>query len=176
MGLPCIPKRGPHAVDLSPSFQDIESLTMQLRQKELELEHIRSQPDHEKDQEIHRLRSALVEKERCDATRAVLCSSLAEEADQLRGQLSSTVKMCQDLLTRLDRGKEGGEVAKVVAQQRNSRAVGVMLGRLTVKLGFLGTFFLLLLHMFSHQSLPKLTSKCVNCRRRTSSWSSVWPM
>lgn len=162
-----------------PSLQDIESLTKQLREKELELEHIRSQPEHEKDQEIHRLRSALVEKERCDATRAVLCSSLAEEADQLRGQLSSTVKMCQDLLTRLERGKEGSDVTRAVARERNSRAVCVMLGRLTVNLGFLGTFFLLLLHMFRQQSPPNLTAltpKCVNCRRRTSSWSSVWPM
>lgn len=113
-----------------PSFQDIESLTKRLREKELELEHVRSQPDHEKDQEIHRLRSALAEKERCDATRVVLCSSLAEEADQLRGQLGSTVKMCQDLLARLERGKEEGDVARVVAQERNSRAVCVMLGRL----------------------------------------------
>ncbi|CAF96581.1 unnamed protein product [Tetraodon nigroviridis] len=103
--------------------EDIESLTKRLREKELELEHVRSQPDHEKDQEIHRLRSALAEKERCDATRVVLCSSLAEEADQLRGQLGSTVKMCQDLLARLERGKEEGDVARVVAQERNSRAV-----------------------------------------------------
>lgn len=156
-----------------PSFQDIESLTKQLKEKELELEHIRSQPDYEKDQEIHRLRSALVEKERCDATRAVLCSSLAEEADQLRGQLSSTVKMCQDLLTRLERGKEGGDVARVLAQEGNSRAVRVMLGCLTGNLGFLGTFFLplFLLRMFRHQSLnlTALTAKCVNYRRRTSS-------
>lgn len=154
-----------------PSFQDIKSLTKRLGEKELELEQVRSQPDHEKDQEIHRLRSALMEKERCDATRAVLCSSLAEEADQLRGQLSSTVKMCQDLLTRLERGKEGGDVAKVAAQERNSRAVCVMLGRLTVNLGFLGTFFLLL-HMFRQQSPPNLTAltpKCANCRRKTSS-------
>lgn len=169
MGFHCTPKRGPHAGDLSPSFQDIERLTTRLKQKELELEHIRSQPDHEKDQQIHRLRSALVEKERCDATRAVLCSSLAEEADQLRGQLSSTVKMCQDLLTRLDRGQEGDEAAKAVAQQRNSRAVGVMPGSLTVNLDFLGTFFLLLRHVFSHQSPPNLTAKCTNFRRRTSS-------
>lgn len=155
-----------------PSFQDIESLTKRLREKDLELEHVRSQPEHQKDQEIHRLRSALAEKERCDATRAVLCSSLAEEADQLRGQLSSTVKMCQDLLTRLERGKEGGDVARAAALERNSRAVRVMLGRLTVNLGFLGTFFLLLLRSFRRQRPPNLTvltPKCANCRRRTSS-------
>lgn len=160
---------------ISPlSFQDIESLTKQLREKELELEHIREQPDHEKDQEIHKLRSALVEKERCDATRAVLCTSLAEETDQLWGQLTSTVKMCQDLLTRLERGTEAGDVAKVVVKERNSTAVCVMLRHLTVNLGFLGTFFslLLLLHMFRHQRPPNLTAltpKCANCRRRTSS-------
>lgn len=155
---------------ISPlSFQDMERLTKRLREKEQELEHIRAQPDHEKDQEIHRLRSALVEKERCDATRAVLCSSLAEEADQLRGQLSSTVKMCQDLLTRLEGGNEGSEAAKALAQERNSRTVCVMLGRLNVRLGFLGTFFSLLLRVFRHQSPQSLTPKFANCRRRTSS-------
>lgn len=107
-----------------PSLQEMERLTAQIRDKEWELEHIRSQPDHKKDQEIHRLRSALVEKERCEATRTVLCTSLAEEADQLRGQLSSTVKMCQDLLTRLERGKDGEDTT---AQQGHSKAVCMMM-------------------------------------------------
>lgn len=110
------------------SLQDIQRLTEQLREKELELERIRCRPDHEKDQEIHQLRSALAEKERCEATRAVLCSSLAEEADQLRSQLSSTVKTCQDLLIRLDQGKEGGDATMMAAQQRNPQSVRVTLG------------------------------------------------
>lgn len=104
---------------------------MQLRDKELELERVRCQPDHEKDQEIHGLRSALEEKERAEATRAVLCTSLAEEADQLRGQLGATVKVCQELLARLEKGKKGGggggggggEEAGVVSQQQNAKEV-----------------------------------------------------
>uniref|UniRef100_A0A3P9MS73 TNFAIP3-interacting protein 2 n=1 Tax=Poecilia reticulata TaxID=8081 RepID=A0A3P9MS73_POERE len=91
---------------------EIQRLTAQIREKELELERIRSQPDHEKDREIQRLRAALEERERAEATRSVLCSSLAEEADQLRGQLGATVKVCQELLARLEREKKGtgGEV------------------------------------------------------------------
>uniref|UniRef100_A0A3Q0S1P9 TNFAIP3 interacting protein 2 n=1 Tax=Amphilophus citrinellus TaxID=61819 RepID=A0A3Q0S1P9_AMPCI len=83
-------------------------LNAQLREKELELETIRCQPDHEKDQEIQRLRAALQERDRAEATRNVLCTSLAEEADQLRGQLSTTVKVCQELMTRLQKDKRGG--------------------------------------------------------------------
>lgn len=100
-----------------PSSQEIQRLTAQVREKELELESVRCQPDHEKDQEIQRLRSALEEKERSEATRAVLCTSLAEEADQLRSQLGTTVKVCQELLARMEKGKAGGEEADVVAQQ-----------------------------------------------------------
>lgn len=106
------------------SLQEMERLTAQIRDKEGELERIRSQPDHEKDREIHRLRSALVEKERCEATRTVLCTSLAEEADQLRGQLGSMVKMCQDMMTRLERGKDSEDTT---AQQRHSKTVCMML-------------------------------------------------
>lgn len=101
---------------------------MQLREKDLELERVRCQPDHEKDQEIHWLRAALEEKERAEATRAVLCTSLAEEADQLRSQLGATVKVCQELLARLEKGKMGGgggggEEAGVVSQQQNAKEV-----------------------------------------------------
>lgn len=94
---------------------------MQLREKELELESVRCQPDHEKDQEIQRLRSALQERERSEATRAVLCTSLAEEADQLRSQLGATVKVCQELLARLEKEKKagGGEVEDVALQQKS---------------------------------------------------------
>lgn len=94
---------------------------MQLREKELELESVRCQPDHEKDQEIQKLRSALEDRERSEATRAVLCSSLAEEADQLRSQLGATVKVCQELLARLEKEKKGGggEVEDVALQQKS---------------------------------------------------------
>lgn len=95
---------------------------MLLREKELELERVRCQPDHEKDQEIQRLRTALAEKERTEATRSVLCTSLAEEADQLRGQLGATVKVCQELLSRLEEkkgaGERGGEVVEMPQQQK----------------------------------------------------------
>lgn len=100
-----------------PSSQEIQRLTAQVREKELELESVRCQPDHEKDQEIQRLRSALEEKERSEATRAVLCTSLAEEGDQLRSQLGATVKVCKELLARMEKGKAGGEEADIVAQQ-----------------------------------------------------------
>uniref|UniRef100_A0A3B3US47 TNFAIP3-interacting protein 2 n=1 Tax=Poecilia latipinna TaxID=48699 RepID=A0A3B3US47_9TELE len=98
--------------EVNPGAREIQRLTAQIREKELELERIRSQPDHEKDWEIQRLRTALEERERTEATRSVLCSSLAEEADQLRGQLGATVKVCQELLARLEREKQGtgGEV------------------------------------------------------------------
>ncbi|KAF0037208.1 hypothetical protein F2P81_010082 [Scophthalmus maximus] len=70
--------------------EEIQRLSVQLREKELELESVRCQPEHEKEREIQRLRSALEERERAEATRAVLCTSLVEEADQLRGQLESS--------------------------------------------------------------------------------------
>ncbi|XP_037546220.1 TNFAIP3-interacting protein 2 [Nematolebias whitei] len=102
--------------------EEIQRLNLQLREKELELESIRCQPGHEKDREIHRLRSVLEEKERAEATRTVLCTSLAEEAEQLRGQLSATVKVCQELLARLEKEKKedrrGGEVEEMFQQQQ----------------------------------------------------------
>lgn len=111
------------SLTLSHPFQEIQGLTTRLREKELELENVRCQPGHEKDQEIQRLRSSLEEKEQSEATRAVLCTSLVEEAEQLRGQLAATVKVCQDLLTRMEKGKQAGEEAEVVAQQQNANEV-----------------------------------------------------
>ncbi|KAM6940373.1 TNFAIP3-interacting protein 2 [Xenentodon cancila] len=99
--------------------EEIQRLNAQLRERELELESVRSQPDHEKDQEIQRLRLALVERERAEATRTVLCTSLAEEAEQLRSQLGLTVKVCQELLARLENEKkEGRDVEEIVQQQK----------------------------------------------------------
>ncbi|XP_060942806.1 TNFAIP3-interacting protein 2 isoform X2 [Limanda limanda] len=97
--------------------EEIQRLTSHLREKDLELESVRCQPDHEKDREIQRLRSALEERERCEATRSVLCTSLVEEADQLRGQLGATVKVCQELLARLER-KDGGAVEEMPHQKK----------------------------------------------------------
>uniref|UniRef100_A0A3Q4GQM7 TNFAIP3-interacting protein 2 n=1 Tax=Neolamprologus brichardi TaxID=32507 RepID=A0A3Q4GQM7_NEOBR len=100
---------------------EIQRLNTQLREKELELETIRCQPDHEKDREIQRLRVALQEREQAEATRSVLCTSLAEEADQLRRQLGATVKVCQELMARLEKDKRGGgEVEDVALTQKNA--------------------------------------------------------
>lgn len=99
-------------------------MRQQLREKERELESVTHQPDHEKDQVIQRLRSALAERDRAQATRAVLCTSLAEEADQLRGQLGATVRVCQELLGRLEGEKKGGErVTEEVKMQQKAKEV-----------------------------------------------------
>ncbi|CAJ1052589.1 TNFAIP3-interacting protein 2 [Xyrichtys novacula] len=117
-------KRNDLELKASQQEEDIQRLTAQLREKDLELEKVRCQPDHEKDQEIQRLRTALEERERSEATRAVLCSSLAEEADQLRSQLGATVKVCQELLARLEIDKKRvGEVEDEVQLQRNKETM-----------------------------------------------------
>uniref|UniRef100_A0A3Q1FCI1 TNFAIP3-interacting protein 2 n=1 Tax=Acanthochromis polyacanthus TaxID=80966 RepID=A0A3Q1FCI1_9TELE len=104
--------------------EEIQRLNVNLGEKELELERVRCQPDHEKDREIQRLQSALEERERTETTRAVLCTSLAEEADQLRGQLGTTVKVCQELLARMEKGKReagGGDMEEEAAQQQKAK-------------------------------------------------------
>ncbi|XP_022594101.1 TNFAIP3-interacting protein 2 isoform X1 [Seriola dumerili] len=112
-------KRNDMEFKASRQEEEIQRLNVQLREKELELESVRCQPDHEKDQEIQRLRSALEERDRSEATRAVLCTSLAEEADQLRGQLGATVKVCQELLARLEKEKKGeGEMEEMAQLQK----------------------------------------------------------
>ncbi|XP_038855810.1 TNFAIP3-interacting protein 2-like isoform X2 [Salvelinus namaycush] len=106
------------------SQQEIQRLQQLLREMERELESVTRQPDHEKDQDIQRLRSALAERDRAQATRAVLCTSLAGEADQLRGQLGATVRVCQELLGRLEREKKGGErVTEEVKMQQKAKEV-----------------------------------------------------
>ncbi|XP_036969856.1 TNFAIP3-interacting protein 2 isoform X1 [Acanthopagrus latus] len=114
-------KRNDVEFKASRQAEEIQRLTVQLREKELELETVRCQPDHEKDQEIQRLRSALEDRKRAESTRAVLCTSLEEEADQLRSQLGATVKVCQELLARLEKEKKGGDEVEVVAQQQNAK-------------------------------------------------------
>lgn len=121
----CKLKQKKNELDLMAARQaeEIQRLNAQLREKELELETIRCQPDHEKDQEIQRLRAALQERDRAEATRNVLCTSLAEEADQLRSQLSVTVKVCQELITRLKNDKRGGEELEDMAQTQKNTEV-----------------------------------------------------
>lgn len=104
------------------------------------------QSDHEKDEEIQRLRSALEEKERSEATRVVLCTSLAEEADQLRSQLGATVKVCQELLARMEKEKKGGEEAEAACLQPNSKEVCVFVCVRAVLVVFLRTPCLFLHH------------------------------
>ncbi|XP_070683861.1 TNFAIP3-interacting protein 2 isoform X2 [Pempheris klunzingeri] len=114
-------KRNDMEFKASRQAEEIQRLTAELREKDLELERVRCQPDHEKDHEIHRLQSALEERERSEATRAVLCTSLAEEADQLRSQLGATVKVCQELLARLEKENKGDGEVEVVAQQQKAK-------------------------------------------------------
>ncbi|KAK2817253.1 hypothetical protein Q5P01_025444 [Channa striata] len=111
-------KRNDMEFKASRQDEEIQRLNVLLRQKELELENVRCQPEHEKDQEIHRLRLALEDRERSEATRAVLCTSLEEEANELRSQLAVTVKVCQELLGRLEKDKKGEEVEELLQQQR----------------------------------------------------------
>lgn len=87
------------------SFQEIQRLQDILKEKDQELEMIRHRPEQEKEREIQQLRSTLADKDRVQATRAVLCNSLAEEAEQLRAQLGATVQVCQELLGRLEKEK-----------------------------------------------------------------------
>ncbi|KAJ8001281.1 hypothetical protein DPEC_G00192690 [Dallia pectoralis] len=104
--------------------QQIQRLQQDLWEKEREIERITRRPDHEKDQEINRLRLALADRDRVQATRAVLCTSLAEEADQLRGQLGATVRVCQELLARLERPTTVGEtVTEEVEVQKKAKEI-----------------------------------------------------
>ncbi|XP_017556948.1 TNFAIP3-interacting protein 2 [Pygocentrus nattereri] len=93
------------AQKLDSSKREIQGLQHKLREKEQELESIRQRPEYEKDQEIQHLRSILAERDRAQATKDVLCNSLAEEAGQLKAQLGTTVRICQDLLGRLEKEK-----------------------------------------------------------------------
>ncbi|XP_033826270.1 TNFAIP3-interacting protein 2 isoform X2 [Periophthalmus magnuspinnatus] len=99
-------KRSELELKTSRQAQEIQTLRAECRQKEEELERVRHEAGHEKDEEIRRLHTALQEKERLEATRAVLCTSLTEEAQHLRSQLGATVKVCKDLLARLEKGLE----------------------------------------------------------------------
>jgi len=80
-------------------------LQEKLKEKDQELKTIRERPEQEKEREIQQLRSTLAERDRTQATRAVLCNSLAEEAEQLRAQLGATVQVCQELLGHMEKEK-----------------------------------------------------------------------
>ncbi|KAJ8262220.1 hypothetical protein GJAV_G00163950 [Gymnothorax javanicus] len=91
---------------------EIQQLQQHLREKDQEIARITCWPQREKDLEMQRLQRTLVEKERVQATREVLCNSLAEEADQLRAQLGATVGVCQELLRRLESKKRDGALGE----------------------------------------------------------------
>ncbi|XP_019718244.1 TNFAIP3-interacting protein 2 [Hippocampus comes] len=88
--------------------EEIQRLSEQLCQKDEQLESVKCgakspgelNGDPEKELELRRLRSA-------EATRTVLCTSLAEEAEQLRGQLGATVQVCRQLMAKLEKSKAG---------------------------------------------------------------------
>ncbi|XP_026788939.1 TNFAIP3-interacting protein 2 isoform X2 [Pangasianodon hypophthalmus] len=93
---------------LETSKREIQSLQQKLREKEQMMEW----PEHEKEREIQRLRANLAARDREQATRDVLCNSLADEAEQLRGQLGATVRVCEELLGRLEKQKNLPAIAE----------------------------------------------------------------
>lgn len=84
-----------------------------MQQKVRDKEQMLEWPEHEKAREIQRLRTSLAAHERQQATRDVLCSSLADEAEQLRGQLGATVRVCEELLGRLEKQKNLPAIVEV---------------------------------------------------------------
>ncbi|XP_077427838.1 TNFAIP3-interacting protein 2 [Vanacampus margaritifer] len=112
--------------------EEIQRLSEQLRQKDAQLESVKcgakshgeSNGDPDKDLELRRLRSA-------EATRAVLCTSLAEEAEQLRGQLGATVQVCRQLMVKLEKSKAGGaQVGEQAATQPPDRCTNSQIRQL----------------------------------------------
>ncbi|TRY94342.1 hypothetical protein DNTS_026339 [Danionella cerebrum] len=91
--------------DTAQSKTEVQRLQEKLKQKDEELAAIRERPEQEKEREIQQLRFTLAERDRTQATRTVLCNSLAEEAEELRAQLGATVQVCQELLGRLEKEK-----------------------------------------------------------------------
>ncbi|XP_027034507.1 TNFAIP3-interacting protein 2 isoform X2 [Tachysurus fulvidraco] len=89
------------AQKLESSKREIQSLQQKLKEKELMLEW----PEHEKDREIQFLKAELAAHTRVQATQHVLCNSLVDEAELLRGQLGTTVRVCEELLGRLEKQK-----------------------------------------------------------------------
>ncbi|KAF7710083.1 TNFAIP3-interacting protein 2 isoform X1 [Silurus meridionalis] len=88
-------------VDSAEKLEEIQRLQQKLREKEQMLD----RPEYEKEHEILRLRASLAARDREQATRDVLCNSLADEAEQLRGQLVATVRVCEELLGRMEKQK-----------------------------------------------------------------------
>lgn len=100
------------AQKLESSKREIQSLQQKLREKEQMLEW----PKHEKEHEIQRLRASLAASDHKQATRDVLCNLLADEGEQLRAQLRATMRVCEELLGRLEKQKNPPAIAEHTAQ------------------------------------------------------------
>ncbi|KAK7161593.1 hypothetical protein R3I94_004315 [Phoxinus phoxinus] len=106
---------------LGTSKTEIQRLQEKLKEKDQELKTIRERPEQEKEREIQQLRSTLAERDRTQATRAVLCNSLAEEAEQLRAQLGATVQVCQELLGHMEKEKSKTAMTDQRAQDNETK-------------------------------------------------------
>ncbi|XP_028646976.2 TNFAIP3-interacting protein 2 [Erpetoichthys calabaricus] len=82
--------------------RELQTLQKQVEEKEHEIQKMIRRPQHEKDLQISELQKILLEKDRVQATREVLCHSLTEEKEQLRTQLAATVQVCQQLAHKLE--------------------------------------------------------------------------
>ncbi|XP_048852387.1 TNFAIP3-interacting protein 2 isoform X2 [Brienomyrus brachyistius] len=103
---PVCPRADPAMENVQMENEEMERLRQQVTALEQEMGRLMRQPEHEKDLEIQRLQRALTEQDKAQATRTVLYNSLAEEADQLRSQLGTTVRVCQELLRRMESNNE----------------------------------------------------------------------
>ncbi|CAN2388435.1 TNFAIP3 interacting protein 2 [Pristimantis euphronides] len=86
--------------------QEIQKLQKQLEERDHDIEKVSSWPQQEKDMELLRLQRSLAEKEKVQATSAVLCRSLSDESHQLRRKLAATAEMCQQLVKCLEQTRQ----------------------------------------------------------------------
>ncbi|XP_041042448.1 TNFAIP3-interacting protein 2 [Carcharodon carcharias] len=102
--------------------EDLQMIQLRLREKEREVEQIVGSPQHEKDGEIVRLRQALQDKDRLNATQELWCRSLAGETEQLQLRLASTADMCQQLSRQLEeqRANNGHGVEKQLSAMKQN--------------------------------------------------------
>ncbi|XP_061848875.1 TNFAIP3-interacting protein 2 isoform X2 [Colius striatus] len=99
---------------------EVQKLNQQLEEKNGEIQQMINQPPYEKEREILRLQKSLAEREKAQATSAVLCRSLTDETHQLQRKLASTAEMCQHLAKCLEekQRKEKGNSDDQIATER----------------------------------------------------------
>ncbi|TTZ53803.1 TNFAIP3-interacting protein 2 [Bagarius yarrelli] len=102
--------------DLKRIIPEIQSLQQKLREKDQMLDW----PEHEKEREIQRLQNSLAARDHERATRDVLCNLLADEGEQLRKQLRATMRVCEELLGRLEKQKNPPAIAEQVDEVTSS--------------------------------------------------------